>query len=146
MGLSASAVAAYDPVYSSNYAALTSSAGVGRRVKIDIGEGLKWYTLLPAQYATLPGGVLLVQQATSTTLALGASVKRADGTLLSVGSYGNALSGSTQSATYLFAVQSRDVFAKYSSIELTSGNTYFAKLAKDAGSTVPSLPVELFCE
>ncbi|WP_272840427.1 filamentous haemagglutinin family protein [Rhodoplanes sp. TEM] len=141
-GLSDNAVAAYDPIYSSNYASLSSVTGVGTRVLIDIGYGLKWYTLLPAQYATLAGGVLVVQQTASTSLTLGSSVTRADGTVLTVGSYGNALSGSAQSSTYLFAVQSQDVYEKYSSITLTSGNTYFTDLADDAGTTVPALPID----
>ncbi|WP_127078968.1 filamentous haemagglutinin family protein [Rhodomicrobium lacus] len=141
-GLSDAAVAAYDPVYSQGYSELSSVSGVGSRVLLDIGYGLQWYTLLPAKYATLEGGVLVVRQTASTSLTLGSSYTRADGTLLTVGSYGNALSGSSQSATYLFAVQSQDVYEKYSSIALTSGNTYFTELADDAGTTVSALPTD----
>ncbi|PPQ28430.1 hypothetical protein CCR94_17890, partial [Rhodoblastus sphagnicola] len=141
-GLSDKAVAAYDPVYSANYAKLSSVTGVGSRVLIDIGEGLKWYTLLPAQYATLAGGALVVEQTGSTKLALGSSTTRADGSVLTVGSYGNALSGAAQSSTALFAVQSQSVFEKYSSIKLTSGNSYFAKLAAKNDTVTPALAID----
>uniref|UniRef100_Q07KX9 Filamentous haemagglutinin family outer membrane protein n=1 Tax=Rhodopseudomonas palustris (strain BisA53) TaxID=316055 RepID=Q07KX9_RHOP5 len=141
-GLSDNAVAAYDPIYSASYSALSSVNGAGSRVLIDIGQGLNWYTLLPAQYATLPGGVLVVQQTGTTKLAVGSAYTRADGTVLAVGSYGNALSGAAQSSTALFAVQSQSVFEKFSSIKLTSGNGYFAKLAAKNKAVTPALAID----
>ncbi|MBB4198978.1 hypothetical protein CCR94_08105 [Rhodoblastus sphagnicola] len=141
-GLSDKAVAAYDPVYSANYAALSSVNGVGKRVLIDIGQGLKWYTLLPAQYATLPGGVLVVEQTGAARLAVGGAYTRADGTELAVGSYGDALSGAAQSSPALFAVQSQSVFEKFSAIKLTSGDSYFAKLAAKKKTVTPALAVD----
>jgi filamentous hemagglutinin family protein len=139
-GLSDQAVAAYDPVYSADYASLSSVGGLGRRVWLDLGDGLRWYTLLPARYATLPGGRLVVQQtAGAASLPLGSTYRRADGTLMAAGVYGDALSGAAGSTIYKFAVQKQGVYSKYSSITLTSGNEYFANLAEEAGTVVPRL-------
>jgi filamentous hemagglutinin family protein len=62
--LSEAPIAAFDPVYSADYAELYSGPGAGRRVFLDLGqgEGTRWYTLLPAQYAVLPGGVRVVER------------------------------------------------------------------------------------
>ncbi len=63
-GLSNAPAAAYDPIYSADYANLSSASGVGKRVYLSGGNGLAagWYTLLPAQYALLPGGMRVVEQ------------------------------------------------------------------------------------
>ncbi|SEH66038.1 filamentous haemagglutinin family protein [Magnetospirillum fulvum] len=141
-GLSDASVAAYDPVYSANYASLTSASEVGKRVQLNLGDGLKWYTLLPAQYASLPGGVLVVEQTATTTRALGSYSTRADGTVLATGVFGDALSGASEPTLRLFAVQSQSVFKKFSTITLTSANDYFSELATEAGTVTPALPVD----
>jgi len=141
-GLSGASVAAFDPVYSANYASLASTAGTGKRVQLNLGDGLNWYTLLPAQYATLPGGMLVVEQSTATALAAGNRYTRADGTVLTSGVYGDALSGSADSTPRLFAVQSQSVFEKYSKIKLTSADSYFATLATKKAIVTPALPVD----
>jgi len=141
-GLSDAAVAAYDPVYSSNYSALSSVSGVGTRVQLDLGGGLKWYTLLPAQYATLPGGKLVVVRGATPSVAAGTTTTLADGTILATGTFGNALSGSSGSTVYTVAVQSEGVYGKYSSITLTSGNAYFTALAEENDTTLPRLALD----
>lgn len=137
-GLSDAAVAAYDPVYSADYAALSSMGGAGTRVQLNLGDGLKWYSLLPAHYATLSGGRLVVVRGT-TAAAAGSRVSLADGTVLATGLFGNTLSGASDSTVYSFAVQPESVYSKYSLITLTSGNDYFTTLAAKNGTTVPRL-------
>lgn len=141
-GLSDAGVAAYDPVYSANYASLRSATEVGKRVQLNLGDGLKWYTLLPAQYATLPGGMLVVEQTAAATRALGSRSTRADGTVLATGVFGDALSGTAEPTLRLFAVQSQSVFNKFSKITLTSANDYFHELAAKAGTVIPALPTD----
>ncbi len=138
-GLSDAPAAAYDPIYSADYANLSSASGVGSRVYLSGGNGLAagWYTLLPAQYAMLPGGMRVVEQTGVKSAIPGASTKLADGSLLVSGYYGDALSGATQSTVRQFSVMSQDVIKSYSNIVLTSGNDYTQSQAASKGLVAP---------
>ncbi|MCK9917118.1 filamentous hemagglutinin family protein [Microbacteriaceae bacterium K1510] len=138
------AVAAYDPIYSSDYTNLGSISGVGTRIWLDAAPGLAagWYTLLPAQYALLPGGMRVVEQTGAANVAAGSGAVLQDGTIVTTGRYGDALSGSSQSQLRLFQVQSQTVIGRESNIVLTTGNSYFAALAAHNGNTAPRLPVD----
>jgi filamentous hemagglutinin family protein len=133
-GLSSAPAAAYDPIYSANYANLSSPAGVGKRVYLSKGAGVPagWYTLLPAQYALLPGGMRVVEQTGGKNVTLAMQSQRPDGSFLVSGYYGDALSGAMESQIRLFSVESQDVIRSYSNIALSSGNQFaLAKAAHD---------------
>ncbi|MCA6109660.1 filamentous haemagglutinin family protein [Bradyrhizobium cenepequi] len=138
-GLSDAPAAAYDPIYSANYGNLSAAYGVGKRVYLSGGNGLAagWYTLLPAQYAMLPGGMRVVEQTGAKNVTPGLSVRQADGTVIASGYYGDALSGASQSQMRLFSVQSQDVIRSYSNIELTSGNHFAIAKANSDGTVAP---------
>lgn len=142
-GLSDAPVAAYDPIYSSNYSGLYGQAGAGQRVYLNGGPGLAagWYTLLPAQYAVLPGGMEVVQDTSAVTVRPGVSSVKSDGTLVTTGQFGG-LAGTAQSTPLVFDVKSRAVIDSYSNIVLTSADTNFAALAAANGGIVPRLPVD----
>jgi len=136
-GLSDAPVAAYDPIYSADYAELSSVSGVGRRVYLAGGNGLDagWYTLLPAQYAMLRGGMRIVEQTGVKNAIPGSSTELADGSLL-VSGYGDSLSGASQSAVHQFQVMSQDVIKSYSNI-VTSGNDFTLAQASSKGLAAP---------
>ncbi|WP_454618595.1 filamentous haemagglutinin family protein [Bradyrhizobium cenepequi] len=138
-GLSDAPAAAYDPIYSANYGNLNAASGVGKRVYLSGGNGLAagWYTLLPAQYAMLPGGMRVVEQTGAKNVLPGLSMRQADGTVLASGYYGDALSGTLQSQMRLFSVQPQDVIRSYSNIVLTSGNQLAVTKAANAGQVTP---------
>lgn len=138
-GLSDKPVAAYDPIYSANYANLLSGSGVGKQVYLAGGNGLAagWYTLLPAQYAMLPGGMRVVEQVGAKNVVPDSSVKIADGSLLVSGRYGDALSGASEYQVRQFSVMSQDVIRSYSNIVLTSGNQFTLSQAAAQGLVSP---------
>ncbi|WP_114392891.1 filamentous haemagglutinin family protein [Oleisolibacter albus] len=140
-GLSDAAVAgAYDPIYSADYANLYSGSLVGQRVYLSDVPGLAagWYTLLPAKYAMLPGGVRVVERTElAGKIAPDFHSGSLDGTVTVAGQLGT-LTG-TDHTLRAFDVQSQDVFLKYSKIVLTTGNDYFAKQAAHNSTTVPQL-------
>lgn len=141
--LSAAPAAAYDPIYSANYANLSAAGGVGSRVYLAGGNGLAagWYTLLPAQYALLPGGMRVVEQAGAKNVVPGLSVVQADGSMLNAGYYGDALSGGSQSQLRLFSIQPQATIRASSNIVLTSGNDYArGKAASNNSALAPIGP------
>ncbi|MEJ1970163.1 MAG: hypothetical protein WDN03_16270 [Rhizomicrobium sp.] len=113
-GLSDNPVAAYDPIYSADYGNLSSVSGAGSRVYLNGGNGLAagWYTLLPAQYAMLPGGMRVVEETGAANPIPGMNQKLTDGTLEVSGYYGDALSGAQSSSLRLFTVQSQALVKK----------------------------------
>jgi len=121
-GLS-NAVAAFDPIYSAGYSSLYSASAAGEQVYLNAAPGLAagWYTLLPAQYAMLPGGMRVVQQTAATNVVPGTAIRNLDGSLLVAGHYGNALSGTSSSTTLLFSVESQAVIEQNSNIVLSTG-------------------------
>ena len=143
-GLSDAEIAAYDPIYSSDYADLTGMSNAGMRVYLSAAPGLTagWYTLLPAKYAMLPGGMRVVTRTDSGGLRPGASQVLKDGTIVTTGYLGET-AGNSQSSTLLaFDVQSQSVFRSYSSIAQTFANATFAARAARDGLNAPRLPLD----
>jgi filamentous hemagglutinin family protein len=142
-GLSGAPVAAYDPIYSSNYASLYAPSSAGLRIHLDGGPGLAagWYTLLPAQYAVLPGALEVVQDTSVNTAARGASWTLPDGSVAMSGEFGG-LGGAAASTPMMFDLKSRAVIDSYSNIVLTSGTANFAANAAAAGTLAPRLPTD----
>jgi filamentous hemagglutinin family protein len=143
-GLSNATVAPYDPIYSANYSSLYGPSQVGMRVYLDAAPGLTagWYTLLPAQYAMLPGGMRVVQDTEASTPPPGGSATLLDGTDVVSGYYGVAGSGAYSSNEVVFDVQSQAVFRSYSDIALTYGNQTFTADAASNGLATPPLPID----
>ncbi|MCW0182013.1 MAG: filamentous hemagglutinin family protein [Zavarzinia sp.] len=137
-GLSEATVAAYDPIYAADYD-LASGSGVGKRVWLDAAPGLAagWYTLLPARYALLPGGMRVVERTEATSVAAGTGLATPDGTLAVSGRYGDALSGTQSSTVHLFDVTPRETVLSQSRYTITEGNDYFADAATRDNATVP---------
>ncbi|HEX4160229.1 MAG TPA: filamentous hemagglutinin N-terminal domain-containing protein, partial [Rhizomicrobium sp.] len=143
-GLSSGVVAPYDPIYSANYGSLYSASAAGQSVYLAGGHGIAagWYTLLPAQYAMLPGGMRIVEDENDTQIAPGTSDRLTDGTLLMSGYYGAAGTGTRSATPVAFEVQSQSVFEQYSQIALTSADTFFAQLAAKDNEITPRLPLD----
>jgi filamentous hemagglutinin family protein len=143
-GLSSAVVAPYDPIYSSNYSSLYGPSQVGLSVYLNAGPGLAagWYTLLPAQYAMLPGGMRVVQDTTAASMPPAGGTVLKDGTVVVSGQFGVAGAGSASSSLVTFDVQSQATFEKYSDIVLTSGDTKFASAAATTGATTSRLPID----
>ena len=138
-GLS-SPVATYDPLYSAGYSNLYSASAAGEQVYLAAAPGLAagWYTLLPAQYAMLPGGMRVVQQTGVTNVVPGTMIQNPDGSLLVAGHYGNALSGTSSSTNVLFSVESQTVINQNSKIVLSSGTAL--TLAADSRNNIAVAP------
>ncbi|HTT83936.1 MAG TPA: filamentous hemagglutinin family protein [Rhizomicrobium sp.] len=143
-GVSSATVAAYDPIYSANYGSLYSASAVGESVYLTGGDGIKagWYTLLPAQYATLPGGMRIVEDENDASIAPDTSTRLTDGTVLMSGYYGVAGTDARSATPDAFEVQSQSVFEQYSDIALTSADTFFAQLAASNDEITPRLPLD----
>lgn len=114
----------------------------GTSVYLTASSGLPagYYTLLPAHYATLPGSyrVKLVQGVQDAV----ASQNRVlpDGTLQVAGYLADGSAGTRAARSSLFQIQSDSVWRQYSEIDQTSGNTYFAGLAKATDTQAARLP------
>jgi hypothetical protein len=143
-GLSSGVVAPYDPIYSANYSNLYSASAAGQSVYLTGGPGLAagWYTLLPAQYAMLPGGMRIVADLSDPQIAPDTSDRLTDGTLLMSGYYGVAGTDTRSATPIAFEIQSQRVFEQYSEIALTSANAFFAQLAAKNEQTTPRLPID----
>lgn len=142
-GLSDGSVSPYDPIYSADYGDLYQAGGVGKRVYLDGGSGLAagWYTLLPAQYAMLPGGMRVVEDTGATPVATGATLTRRDGTIMTTGRYGG-LGGAEESQVRVFEVQNQKTILASSNIVLTSAQTAFAAAAAKKGEIAATLPAD----
>jgi filamentous hemagglutinin family protein len=141
-GLSDASVAPVDPIYSADYGDLYAASGAGRRVYLAAVPGLAagWYTLLPAQYAVLPGAFRVVEQTGAAAATPNYSGRVGDGSYYVSGYYG--FQGSRESDIQTFQVSSQDVFRKYSNIQLSLANTIFAAQAVKAGTAAPRLPID----
>lgn len=120
----------YDPLYAASL--------VGRRVFLEAAPGLAagWYTLLPAQYALLPGAFRVVEQ--SSNGIAGQSRQLQGGATLVAGRYG--LGNSEESRVRIFNVQSQPVFRQSSNLSLTSFTTAVESANTRAGRAIPQLP------
>ncbi|WP_448044311.1 filamentous haemagglutinin family protein [Bradyrhizobium liaoningense] len=127
------AVAPYAPGFSTKVA-------LGSTVTLPGGNGIPagTYTLLPAEYATLPGAFRVAVVSTNAN-PQSASITTADGSVYMTGTLGNALNGSTSSQTAMLQIQSKAVWTQYSQIDITAGNSYFAQLAATNGTVTPRL-------
>ncbi|MFM0290104.1 filamentous haemagglutinin family protein [Paraburkholderia megapolitana] len=158
-----SPVAAYDPMLAQTLqpstngngtvATQTTSLGVGQAgtgsaigqsVYLSGVPGLAagYYTLLPGKYATLPGAYRVTVAGITGAVAPGASQLLPDGTVVTAGYFGNALTGSRSATPTLFDVQSSKVWQQYSTYTLTSANSFFPTLAATSGNVAPPLPVD----
>ncbi|MBV9994452.1 MAG: filamentous hemagglutinin family protein [Caulobacteraceae bacterium] len=143
-GLSNAPVAAYDPIYASNYAALYGPSQAGLRVFLNGGPGLPagWYTLLPAQYALLPGGMRVVQDTGAATPPPASGATLSDGTIVASGYFGVAGVNTRSPTLQVFDIQPQSVFRQESNIALTLGNAAFAAKAALADTPPPQLPID----
>lgn len=143
-GLSDQDIAAFDPIYSSDYSDLYSVSQAGRRVYLTGIPGLDagWYTLLPAKYALLPGGFRVVEQTGADAAALGRDMGLLDGSQIVTGYYGDAAANSRESTVRTFQVMSQSVIKKYSTIATTFANQKFAADAAKNDQIAPRLPID----
>lgn len=142
-GLSSEAVAAYDPIYGSDYGDLYDASAVGKSVYLDGISGLTpgWYTLLPAKYAVLPGGLRIVEQ-TGAEAIVGGTANLLDGSQIATGYYGSAATGLRESTLRTFSVQNATTFRQYSNIVTTSATKAFADKATRNGLALPRSPLD----
>jgi filamentous hemagglutinin family protein len=128
------AVAAYDPTFG-------TTVPLGKSVTLSGGNGIAAgsYTLLPAQYATLPGAYRVTVVSAGSINPHPVSAVAPDGSIYMTGTFGNAVSGARSSQTALLQIQSRTVWSRYSEIDTTTGNGYFARLAASTGAATPRL-------
>jgi len=117
--------------------------GVGRQVYLSGVPGLAagYYTLLPAQYATLPGA-MRIYDTTSRDAVVGRAAAFADGGYAVGGYYGDALTGAHEARTTTFVVQSAAAWQQYSQYRLTDADTFFNAAATKKGQVAPPLPAD----
>jgi len=133
----ASPVSAHDASFQNNG---NAAPGVGQQIYLSGAPGLPagYYTLLPAQYATLPGAYRVVQDTSAIDTVLGRSAVQPDGTLSVSGYFADALSGARGARNTSFLVQSRSVWQQYSQYTLTDADTFFSNLASKNGQIAPA--------
>ncbi|MBM0106356.1 filamentous hemagglutinin family protein [Steroidobacter sp. S1-65] len=101
-----------------------------------LSDGL--YTLLPAQYALLPGA-FRVSLAGASDQGLGLLGTRNDGSYVVSGWRGSSLHGSRDARNSTWLVMPGDVVREYSEFTEVVGNEFFAEHASDANRVVPPL-------
>jgi filamentous hemagglutinin family protein len=143
-GANQDSLAPIDPLYSADYQALYGTTDAGRSVYLEAAAGLAagWYTLLPARYALLPGGMRVVENTGDAPPAIGESATLRDGSIVVGGRYGVAGSPIESSQRRTFTVQSQATLRKFSNIQLTQASSTFADLARRDGLAVPQLPAD----
>ena len=136
-------VATIDPLYAADYGALSGTAGAGRRVFLEAAPGLAagWYTLLPAQYALLPGGLRIVENSGAPP-PLNENATLRDGSIIVGGRYGVAGTAIEAAQRTGFTVQSQATIRKFSNLQLTSASQTFGDLAARDGLAIPRLPAD----
>lgn len=129
-------VAPYDPSFGGTIAP-------GMSVTLPGGNGIAagTYTLMPAMYATLPGAYRAVVTSTNAGTKPVNSVA-SDGSIFMTGTLGNAINGSRSSQSALLQIQSKATWSNYSEIDIASGNSYFAALARTNGTAMPRLAID----
>ncbi|RAS38974.1 filamentous haemagglutinin family protein [Paraburkholderia bryophila] len=158
-----SPVSAYDPTFAQTLQPSTNGNGTTSTVTASLGVGQAgmgsaigqsvylsgvpglspgYYTLLPGKYATVPGAYRVTVASAAGNLTPGSSNVLADGTVMTAGYFGNAVTGSRSASPTLFDVQSGPVWQQYSQYTLTSANTFFPTLAAGKGNVAPPLPVD----
>ncbi|PQV46060.1 filamentous haemagglutinin family protein [Paraburkholderia sp. BL21I4N1] len=156
-------VSAYDPTFAQTLQPSTNANGtvststatlgvgqagtgsaLGQSVYLSGVPGLApgYYTLLPGKYATLPGAYRVTVASAGGNLTPGSHNALADGTVLTAGYFGNAITGSRSATPTLFSVQSGPVWQQYSQYTLTNADQFFPTLAAGKGNVTPPLPVD----
>ncbi|GGF46910.1 hypothetical protein GCM10011611_61660 [Aliidongia dinghuensis] len=133
-----SAVAPVDPEFA------PTGGAVGQQVYLSGTAGLPagYYTLLPGQYATLPGALRVVQQTGTVNAVAAENAVLPDGSRIVAGTFVNGLTGARAAETTAFLVQPRAAWGQYSQYNVTDADSYFAELARSGGTAVPRLPVD----
>jgi filamentous hemagglutinin family protein len=144
----ASALSAFDPIYSADYGASGPvdlyGAQAGLSVMLDDAPGIKAgrYLLLPAQYALLPGAMRVVENVGQAAPYAAGGQKLLDGSVVVGGNYVFAGTEISDSARRSFTVQPRGTILSYSRIETTSGTDRIVKQADTAGLIAPRLTAD----
>jgi filamentous hemagglutinin family protein len=132
------AAAPYDPEF------VQPGSAVGQSVYLSGGQGLPAgvYTLLPAQYATLPGAFRVVQNTGVSNALASQNTTLADGTMEVAGTFTNSLTGAHDAETTSFQIQSASVWGRYSQYRLTNADTFLSAQAQQNGTAVPRLAAD----
>jgi filamentous hemagglutinin family protein len=127
------------------YDSTLSQSGMvaGEAIYLAGGNGLPAgvYTLLPAQYATLPGAYRVVANS-GVTNPLVPDITLADGTMEMAGTTANTVTGTRGSTELQFYVQSASVWELYSQYALTRANSFFPNYAALNSLAMPYTPVD----
>lgn len=125
-------LASADPGY------VSRSLSVGDQVYLGASAGLAagTYTLLPARYALLPGGVFISPQTTS----LNGSIDTTAGSSIVSGYQFNGMGPSAPALVEKFQVLPGNVVNARAQYDLTSASDFLKKSATDLGLPVPRLP------
>ena len=144
------AVAPFDPTFAFTDTPATGTPAdpdpiaPGLSVTLSGGNGIPagTYTLMPSMYATLPGAVRVVAISGTTNDTAAQNFTSPDGSQFIAGTFANAITGAHNSQSILFEVQSNAVWTRYSEIDITSGQTFFANQAGSNGTLAPPLPAD----
>jgi filamentous hemagglutinin family protein len=138
----APSVAAYDPSF--GYSGGTGESEVGKSVYLSGVKGLPdgIYTLLPGQYATIPGAFRVVQQTQITDSVSSDNFTQPDGGQIISGRFVDGLTGKSDARTTSFLVQSADVWEQYSEYTISPADDYFPAQASHAGTSATRTPAD----
>ncbi|PMS21760.1 filamentous hemagglutinin [Trinickia dabaoshanensis] len=158
-----SPVSAYDPVFAQTVQPSTNGNGTAGTTTATLGIGQAqlngvagqavylsgvpglapgYYTLLPGKYATLPGAYRVTVSSNTAAVAPGATQLLPDGTVVTAGYFGDALTGARSATPTLFNVQSGPVWQQSSQYTLTKADSFFTTLANTKGNVTPPLPAD----
>ncbi len=134
------------PGYSATTSLSSTSLKVGDSVYLSGGSGLAAgrYTLLPAEYALLPGGYLVTKQSTGPVLAGSVPAEpQTDGSVLVTGyKYNGLVQTSAPSLYSTFEVASGSVVRARAEYDSFTANTFLEQTAVKGNQSVPRLPVD----
>ncbi|EIP98788.1 filamentous hemagglutinin family N-terminal domain protein [Opitutaceae bacterium TAV1] len=124
--------------------ALAPSGDAGAQVWLSGVPGLAagYYTLLPAQYALLPGAFRVTVRQAASDLPPGTANARHDGSYLVSGYFASALTGAKDSRTSTFSVMPADVVRNFAEYTEHTGNAFFAAYAAGRDQITQPLPVD----
>jgi filamentous hemagglutinin family protein len=116
----------------------------GEAVYLAGGNGLAAgvYTLLPAQYATMPGAYRVVVNSSVINPLQTQTVTLPDGTMQMAGYLTNNFNGSRSSTIEQFDVQSAATWGRYSQYALTSAASFFPAYAATHSLATPYVPAD----
>ncbi|MDD4867408.1 MAG: hypothetical protein PHQ28_09930, partial [Mycobacterium sp.] len=136
-------VPSYEAPVAPTDATYNQTVAPGSAVTLPGGNGIAagTYVLLPAVYATLPGAYRAVVVSTNVNPGTRGGVT-ADGSIYTTGTLTNAITGSKSSQTALVEIQPNATWTRYTQVDLTHADSYFAQQAAAAGAVTPPLPVD----